>query len=206
VESLSASLVAFVSDQDNLAGLSILAAAALVEYVFPPFPGDTITLLGAVLITARGWSAPLVLGAVITGALLGTALDWAVGRRLARSGRIPPRWRERLDRMAARFDKRGAAYLFVARFLPGMRALSCVAAGVAGMSLASTLLWSGLASLLYNVGLIALGSLLGANLDELQVLMAKYTQVVWTVVGAGAALALGVVLWRRVHRRRARPR
>jgi membrane-associated protein len=202
MDALSAWLTAFVAEPNHPAGLVVLAFAALVEYVFPPFPGDTITLLGAVFITARGWSAPLVLGAVLAGALLGTALDWAVGRRLARSGRIPPRWRERCDRMAARFDERGAAYLFVARFLPGLRALSCVAAGLAGMPLRATLFWSGLASLLYNVALIAVGSLLGANLEQLQRLIGQYTQGAWIVVAAAAAIAALVWLWRRQRRAR----
>lgn len=201
MEELTAVLIRFVSDQDNLVGLSVLAGAALVEYVFPPFPGDTITLFGAVLITSHGWSAPLVLLAVLCGALVGTSIDWAAGRWLRRSGKTPARWRPRIDRMTARFERHGNAYLFVARFLPAMRALSCVAAGLAGMRLPTTLLWSGLATLLYNVILIGIGSAVGANLDELRGFVAQYTSVAWLLL----AIALGgaALLWLVRRRRRA---
>jgi membrane protein DedA with SNARE-associated domain len=196
--------MAFISDQDNLAGLGVLAGAAMVEYVFPPFPGDTITLFGAVLITAKGWSAPLVLGAVVIGALLGTALDWGVGRWLAGGRRVPPRWQARLDRLAAAFQRHGAAYLFVARFLPAMRSLSCVASGLAGMRLPVVLLWSGLATLIYNALLALLGAAVGANLDELRGLVARYSLGA-TIALAAVALVVGFALWRRGRRGAAPP-
>lgn len=200
MEAIGDWLIAFVSDQDNLVGLAVLAGAALVEYVFPPFPGDTITLFGAVLITSHGWSPFLVIAAVLTGALAGTALDWAVGKRLAGSTRVPQRWRPRIERLVTRFERHGAAYLFVARFLPGLRALSCVTAGMAGMALPAVLLWSGAASLLYNLGLIAVGSLVGANLDELRALVGRFTAVAWIALGAVVVIAGAAWWWRRRRR------
>jgi membrane protein DedA with SNARE-associated domain len=199
MEALGEWLIAFISDQDNLVGLAVLAGAALIEYVFPPFPGDTITLFGAVLITSHGWSAPLVLAAVIAGALAGTAIDWSVGRWLRRGGKVPVKWQGRMERVAIRFQRHGAAYLFVARFLPGLRAISCVAAGMAGMALPVVLLWSGLASLIYNLMLIAVGSAVGANLAEFQAIISEYTAAAWIVLGAAALIAVAVWAW---HRRR----
>lgn len=38
-------------------GGGVLAGVACIEYVFPPFPGDFVTILAAVLVTAASWSA-----------------------------------------------------------------------------------------------------------------------------------------------------
>ena len=43
-------LIAFASDRDHPLGLAAMFGSAAIEYVFPPFPGDTISLLGAILI------------------------------------------------------------------------------------------------------------------------------------------------------------
>ena len=75
-------LIAFVSDENNPAGVAMLGGSAMVEYVFPPFPGDTITLFGAVLITAYGWSFAAVFGAVMLGSMAGAMADYYLGHRL----------------------------------------------------------------------------------------------------------------------------
>ena len=84
MDQISDSLIAFVSSQDNPWGLLVLAASAFVEYVFPPFPGDTITLFGAVLITAYSWNFAAVYGAVMVGSVAGSMLAFAAGGTLQR--------------------------------------------------------------------------------------------------------------------------
>src|SRR5262245_60083821 len=63
-----------VEQQNSVGGLAALAGSAMIEYVFPPFPGDFVTVLGAVLVTGYGWSFPLVLGAVMLGSVAGTLI------------------------------------------------------------------------------------------------------------------------------------
>ena len=184
-------LIAFVSDQDNPIGLAVLASSALIEYVFPPFPGDTITLFGAVLITAYGWSFVAVFGAVMTGSVGGSMLAYLLGhrwqtRRTRRSrGTAPaPNQRRTLDQLVAKFERHGAAYLVVNRFLPGVRALFFVAAGMARMRPRAVLFYSALSAALWNLGIIALGGVLGLNFETLKSWMTRYAIVSWTVVGA----------------------
>jgi len=204
VHSLIEWLIGFASEQNHPLGLVALFGSAAVEYVFPPFPGDTITLLGAVLITGYGWSWWAVTGAVVAGSLLGSFADYWLGVRLRsrpRSGKHTKRWAA-VDRVVARFERHGPAYLILNRFVPGLRALFFVAAGMAGMRRRDVLLYGGLSVALWSALLIALGAALGANLEALERWMRRYSAVAWAILG-GALLAYLIV--RLVRRTRRRP-
>lgn len=201
-------LIAFISDQNSPVGLAVLAAAAMLEYLFPPFPGDTITLFGAVLITAYGWSFWGVFGAVLLGSIAGSMGVFHLGEWLRqRRGRgpvyHPARWAV-LDRLVARFHRHGAAWLVLNRFLPGIRSLFFVAAGMADMRAPAVLFYASISAALWNLGLIALGSTLGANFDTLQLWLRRYNLGIWSVL---AAIAAGLALragWRLLRARRRR--
>jgi len=191
-------LIGFASDRNHPAGYALLAGSALLEYVFPPFPGDTITLFGAVLITAYGWSGAGVFATVLAGSLAGAMIDFAVGRRLRARGHKRPA----VDRIVARFERHGPIYLVVNRFLPGVRALFFVAAGMSGMRARDVILWGGVSVALWNGLLIGLGAALGANLETLERWLGDYTTVAWIALGSLAVLYIGWRLVRRWRRRR----
>jgi len=178
----------------------ILFASSLIEYVFPPFPGDTVTLAGAVLV-ARGASPVwLAFAALTAGGVLGSWLVYAAGGALARwqTRHAGPRGDALVDDIAARFRRHGAAYLVVNRFLPGVRAFFFVAAGLAGLSARAVLLWSSLSLLAWNALLLALGLSIGRHLGDLETAFAAYQAAAW------GAVAVVVSLWAwRAWRRRA---
>jgi membrane protein DedA with SNARE-associated domain len=207
VDWLSDWLIGFASDPNHPVGLAALFVSAMVEYVFPPFPGDTITLLGAVLITGYGWSLWAISAVVLAGSVLGFLADFWLGQRLQARPRRPERaerWSV-LDRLVARFERHGALLLLLNRFVPGIRALFFVAAGMAGMRRRDVLLLGSLSVLLWNALLIALGAALGANLDALRGWMTRYTAASWLVLGGAVLLYLGVRLGIRLIRRLRRP-
>jgi len=184
--------------------LLALAASAAVEYLFPPFPGDTVTLFGGFLVAARGWSLPAVFGAVAAGGLVGAWLDLAAGawlqRRRARQPASPRG--AQLDRLVARFRRHGPWLILLNRFFPGIRALFFVAAGMAGMPRGPVLAWALLGGLLWNAAVVGLGVALGASWERLQGFVTSYTQVAW---GLLALVGLGLALrWGWARRRAAR--
>ena len=198
-------LIGFASDQDHPLGLAVLFLSAMVEYVVPPFPGDTITLLGAVLITGYGWSWWAISGGVVAGSMLGSFIDYWVGLRLRarpRRERHARRWAA-LDRVVARFERHGPAFLILNRFVPGIRAFFFVAAGMAGMRRRDVLLYGGISVALWNAMLIALGVTLGANLEALERWFRRYTTVAWAILGGALLCYVAVRLIRRHRRRRA---
>ena len=188
-----------------MTGLALIAAAAAVEYVFPPFPGDTITLLGAVLITAYDWSFAAVYSAVMLGSLVGSMLAFWFGRKYQRP---PGRELEShdlgvIDAIVSRFRRYGAVFLVLNRFVPGIRAFFFVAAGMSGMRPVPVMIYSLISAGLWHLGIIALGSMLGANLDVLQSWVSRYTTIAIALVGLICLVRL--VRWLRArarHRRR----
>ncbi len=194
----------WVGEEDSLAGWLVLAGVATIEYVFPPFPGDFVTVLGAVMVTAASWSWLGVLSALMVGSAVGAALVFELGRRwgrrrAARTGTEAAL----LDRLVQRFERHGAAYLVLNRFVPGVRSLFFVAAGLAGMRRGPVYLYAMLSALLWNLSLMAVGAALGANLDRLERLMATYTIACSVVLALVVGGVITVTLWRKRRARQA---
>lgn len=172
----------------------------MLEYLFPPIPGDTITLLGAALISGFGWSWAAVVAAILIGSLGGAASNFLIGRRLRGRGHTRPS----IERMMARFERHGPAYLLINRFIPGVRAIAFVAAGMSHMRPRDVFFYGGISVVAWNTLLITVGAAIGANLDTLQHWLRRYTTGAWVALGAVAFLLIGWQLIRR-HRRRKRP-
>lgn len=64
-------------------GYPLFALAALLEYLFPPFPGDSVVVLGGAWAGLGDRSLPLLHLALFAGNLLGIAVTWRIGRALA---------------------------------------------------------------------------------------------------------------------------
>jgi len=170
--------------------LLVLFLGAFIEYVFPPFPGDLVVVLGAVAVGAGDRALLPVAVAVTLGALLGTAVDWWLGvRAAAHLDRLGPRRRRAVDRLVEGFRRVGPVLLVANRFAPGIRALFFVAAGVAGLGLGPVLLWSSVSAAAWNALLLGLGLQVGWNLDAV---LASMRAMGW--MGGGVVVAL-VALW-----------
>ena len=200
---LEQQLIDIVSRNHNTLGFALLLLSACIEYLFPPFPGDMITVFGAFLVARRGWSGPLVFGAVLLGSAIGCMADYAFGRWLGRTeerwtrGRLR-RFRPQIDHLVERFGRHGSLYLAINRFIPSLRGLFFVAAGMARLRWWVVLAYGTLSALLWNALLLLLGVTVGESWDRLVSLFATYGVAFWSLVVI-AAVALVV---RRLARRR----
>jgi membrane-associated protein len=204
VDRLAALLTEVVAHTGRFAP-AVLFGASLVEYVFPPFPGDTIVVLGAWYAVHGALSWPAAFAAVTTGAVAGAWLDWRVGRAIApsveeRAALRGPLDAARLARFEAAYRRWGGLLLVANRFLPGVRAFLFVAAGAAGIPLGKVLLLGGLSAALWNALLLGVGALLARNLQDMSAILDRYTRGAWIAMGLAAAL---LVLRAVVRHRRA---
>jgi membrane protein DedA with SNARE-associated domain len=200
--SLAERIMDLVGQSQGPAGLALIAGCALVEYLFPPFPGDIVVVFAAFLVARRGWSAPGVWAAVLVGSAAGCMISYAAGRLLRRTegrwaaGRLA-RWRPRIDALVERFGRHGALYIAINRFLPSLRALFFVAAGMARLSPWKVLGFGLLSAAVWNALLFALGITVGANWTRLEKILATYGEVMWGLI---ALVVLGLIVrwaWRR---------
>ena len=135
------------------------------------------------------------------GILVGDSLIFLAGRRLgARVGRSPTGFfakivtPEKRAKVEALFGLHGQKIVMIARFLPGVRAVTYFTAGSAGMSYARFIFWDGLAALLSAPFFVWLGFYFG---DKLDYAIGKMKEGQIVVFGALAVVGLAVFLWRK---------
>ncbi len=172
----------------------VLALSAMLEYVVPPLPGDTIALFGVSLATTAGWSPWLIYLALNAGAIAGGQSAYYAGRFFGPRHRRPAFLRgaradAELERVSELFRKHGAIALAANRFVPAFRSVFFVGAGIAGLPAIAVLLWGTLSALLWNALLVGLGYALGATFTALEQGMRIYAGV------AAIVLVVGVVVW-----------
>jgi membrane protein DedA with SNARE-associated domain/membrane-associated phospholipid phosphatase len=216
-------LTDFVVAHPSLAGVVIFvsAAAEAIVVVGAVIPGTSVVLGVAALAGAVHISIwPLVLWAA-AGGVVGDGLSYWLGHRygagLRRTWPLSRR-PELLARGEAFFVRHGGKSVFIARFLPGVRAVVPVVAGMLGMkpstfygaNIVSALVWA-LTHVLAAAGVGFVASILGAISGRLiafliSVLVAL-ALMLWAlramVLRAAPALGRGyraAVSWGRAHR------
>lgn len=207
--SISQAITGFLQHNNNPLGLLLLGLSALLEYVFPPFPGDTVTLFGAFLVTRFGWSVTKVFLSVLVGSGLGAMVDFAFGHWVGeryRDGRLfkSPALRARIDQVLDAFRRHGEVYVVLNRFLPAVRAVFFVAAGMARLRAWRVLLFALISAALWNALIIGAGYAVGANWSRITALFRTYSIVAWGALGA-VALALTLRFWLRRRAARRKP-
>ncbi len=186
---------------------AILFLGSLVEYVFPPFPGDTLVVLGAWYAVNGVISWPVAFVATTAGAVLGAWIDYRVGVALGAAlergaARRGPVTLEHVRRVEAGYARWGEWFLLANRFLPGVRAFLFVGAGAARLPVKKVLLWGGISAAAWNVLLLLAGAYLARNLDDLVHLLERYTTVAWVAMAVVAVVLLGRFAWRRRRRKK----
>jgi membrane protein DedA with SNARE-associated domain len=190
-----------IGEVESPTGLAVLAAFCAIEYLFPPFPGDFAVIAGAFLVAARGWSLAPVLASTTAGSLVGASAHLALGRWLSRRRWDPkgPRGQKLLAAIRAtveRFDRHGAAYLALNRFLPGIRSVFFLAAGWSGMPVPKALGWGAVSALVWNLLLVGAAFLVGRRIDVLERILRGWSIAVWI------AIAIAIAVWLVRHRRK----
>lgn len=197
---LSEAIMEYLAAGESALGIVLLAACSALEYVFPPFPGDTVTLFGSFLASQHGWNLPLVFSAVVLGSVLGAGIDYAVGVRLGKKkeGELQGRAlkaRRKVAPLLARFERHGAAYVALNRFLPGIRALFFIAAGMAGVPFKKVMFWGTVSAALWNALIVAAGFAAGKNWELLLSWLKHYTAAAWAVLGIVLLIAVARFVW-----------
>jgi membrane protein DedA with SNARE-associated domain len=129
-DSLTETLSAMVTDSP-WTYLLVFALVAL-DVLFPVLPAEASVLIAAVLAGTGKLSLGPILLAAALGAFVGDNIAYWIGRRAGRPlvERVLGGHSERLEQVEAQFQRRGASFIIVGRFVPGGRTAVSVGAGV----------------------------------------------------------------------------
>jgi membrane protein DedA with SNARE-associated domain len=163
-------------------------------------PGETLVIIGGFYARLGELSLPWVAVAACVGAILGDNVGYLIGRRfgrgfLERHGRrllITP---ERLERADRYYRSHGGKTVLLGRFIPFVRSVGFILAGVAHMRWRRFLLYDVVGSVVWGIGNAALGYLIGASYERWKGYL--------TPGGLGIlVLLLAFILWTRWRGRR----
>lgn len=151
------------------------------------------------------WLAALVatVGEIVGGSLL-YAVGYAGGRPfVARYGRMLKLSEKKLDAFHDFYERYGNVVVFVCRFVPFVRGVSALPAGVSRMQKRYFIAYTAAGSAVFCFGLAWIGSLFGRHIDEITPQIHKFsTAFIGLVVLAVVAAVVARVLRSRSRRRR----
>ncbi|GAA1123221.1 MULTISPECIES: DedA family protein [Microbacterium] len=179
----------------------VLFAVTIIDGFFPPVPSETVLVAAAAVAASSGQIATLCALGVIAavGAAIGDNIAFAIGRRVGTtrfSWMRRPRIQAAFAHAQRALDRRSAALILGARYIPVGRVAVNMSAGALGfpwrrfvpLSIVAGISWSALS--------IAIGLLAGAWIKDQPLLSA--------VIGVAVALSIGIVIDRIASSRRRR--
>ncbi|HUX32796.1 MAG TPA: DedA family protein [Gemmatimonadaceae bacterium] len=181
-----------------------LGAIAATENVFPPVPADTVVAFGSFL-AARGHGTALAaFTAVWVGNVAGAMGMYALGRRYGAERLERRLLGDRAEQVEARlttyYGRYGLAALFLARFIPGVRALVPPFAGALRVPPVQALLIMGSASAIWYGTVSYVGFRVGSDWPTVVRVLSRDGG---TVAAVAAVLALGLLaLWLAQRKKR----
>jgi len=190
-------------------GYAGLAFLSLLENLVPPIPSEFVLPFAGFLVAEGELSAPLVLVVTAAGGFVGTTAFYWLGMALgetrvrafiARYGRYVLLRVADYDDALAFFQRHDAKVVFWARFVPGVRSLISLPAGVAGMRFGRFALYTLLGTVLWNGALLAAGWLLGERWEAVLDVVDRLEAFLWVLLGV---TVVGWIVWQRNRRARA---
>ena len=159
-----------------------------LENVFPPIPSEVILLFGGFMTTYTSLNIALMVVAATLGSLLGAIVLYYIGKILNKerlkkivSGKVGKvlRLKEKdIDMADHWFDTRGNKTVFFCRFIPIVRSLISIPAGMSEMPMAKFLLYTTVGSAIWNTVLIVIGNRVGENWESILGVFDQYSHIV----------------------------
>lgn len=170
-------------------GYAAMFLLILLENLLPPIPSEVILVFGGVLCAQMDLHLGGMLLASTAGSLAGAVILYEIGAELPL---------ERLDRLLKklgfkkgdlektlkwfrRYDRRA---VFLCRFVPVVRSLISIPAGMEKMPLFRFLANTIAGSAIWNLVLLSLGRKAGDSWETVMQLLNRYSNVLWLLISA----------------------
>lgn len=185
-------------DQYGYLGIALLIA---IENIFPPIPSELILTFGGFMTTYTAMNRWLVVLFATFGSVLGAGVLYSIGLLLPveRLELLVDRWghflglkRADIKRAEGWFEKKGTSTIFFCRFIPLIRSLISIPAGMAKMHMGKFLLYTTLGTFIWNIVLVFLGAYAGSKWSTIAHYMDLYSNVSVAIM---AVIGVSVIIW-----------
>ena len=180
----------------------------MVENLFPPIPSELILLFGGFMTT---YTKLTIFGMIIfstLASLFGAIILYYIGRifnkeRLKKiiSGKVGKVLRLKesdIDSSNKWFDTKGQKTVFFCRFIPFIRRLISIPAGMNEMPMLRFISYTLLGSLIWNSILIIIGSIVGENWISILNVLDIYSKYIVILLGI-ALIVIVIMFYRRKY-------
>ena len=198
MQQISATLLALV-DHAGYAGLLLVMA---IGNIGVPVGSEIILpAAGALVATGHLHSLAATIVIAVIGELLGGTVGYAIGRYGGRPfvhhyGHYVVFHEAEMARVEQFFARYGSFAIFLCRFIPVIRGIVAIPAGIARMPLLPFYLWTALGSLGFCAALIYIGHLLGKQVGVIIPAFHRFSLLIIVLI------VLAVVLYIVLRRRR----
>jgi membrane protein DedA with SNARE-associated domain len=180
-------------NQCSYAGVFVLMA---LESMIAPIPSELVMPFAGFLIYTGHFDPLAVMVASSLGSVAGSLISYGMGRLgepvVLRYGRYLLLNPHHLEWTKNFFNRHGGITIFIARFIPVVRHLISIPAGLARMSLIPFILYTAVGATLWNGFL----TYLGVRLKENWRLIQQYTHILDYLVVAALLAAVAYFLWK----------
>jgi membrane protein DedA with SNARE-associated domain len=194
-----------VMEQFGYTGIFLLI---MLENLFPPIPSEVILTFGGFMTIDSSLSVPGVVAVSTIGSVAGAIILYGIGLliNLQKMERIVDKWgyllrlkKKDVHRADEWFSKYGAWTVFFCRFVPLIRSLISLPAGMARMNFVTFLLLTTSGTLIWNAVLVNIGAAVGSSWETIAGYMDIYSNVVYAILAI--LLILFAVLFVRKRKR-----
>lgn len=163
-----------------------------VENIFPPIPSEVILLFGGFMTTMSKMNIIGVIIASTLGSILGGIILYYIGKILnkkrlkkivrGKTGKILRLKEKDIDKADEWFDTKGNKTVFFCRFVPILRSLISIPAGMSEMEMPKFLIYTAIGSAIWNTVLTVTGSIVGENWESIVDIFDKYSHITLIVL------------------------
>ena len=186
-----------IMEQVGYLGVFLLIA---IENIFPPIPSEVILVFGGFMTTYTSLNIPIMILAATLGSLLGAIVLYYIGKifnkeRLKRivNGKIGKVLRLKasdIEKADKWFDTKGNKTVFFCRFIPIVRSLISIPAGMSEMPMQKFLLYTITGSLIWNTVLIIVGSIVGDKWETIVGYLDNFSNIILIILAIIFVVAL----------------
>lgn len=184
-----------------------LFLSAVLQIFFPPYPGDTVLLVGGCLVSlgARAGDLSIFLSYVI-GTILSSYVLYLLGYRYGEGvlnfKYVKKYFSQKMQNKVKRLMWKYSIFIFfMCKFIPGIGSITILFGGIFRYKAVPILFMVGLSSLIHNFIFFIIGKSIGYNLERINEFLSTYNVIAFGVFALLAAMA-SIFLYRKRCKKR----